>query len=171
MLERRRARRAASGSPCVELACGARLIDSASAAGDDRNALASVQGTAPWCRRSTASDPPRGAARSGRARRRRRPPPVTGLTEQVDGFGPLGPVAADLGGDVGAVPVPADQQGLDVVLGEGAVGVRRPSGRAAGAVRRTTPPCRCAGWPRPGSAPRCSGRGRARVRCSGCRRW
>lgn len=44
-----------------------------------------------------------------------------GFHEAVNRLGTFGPVAAHLGCDVGTVAVPADEQRLDVLLGEGAV--------------------------------------------------
>ena len=78
----------------------------------------------------------------------------------------------DLGGHLGAVPVAADEQVLDVLL-------RRSLPSAMTAVGSSSSDQlgerlrlrRCAGWPRPGSAPRCSGRGAGQFVVLGRRRW
>ena len=168
---------AASSARCCrgrpDRACRVRcLIDSASAAGRRQERLGQrpreqrlgVAGVRRGCRR-------RGAARSATARRRPRPRRVTASTSRCTGSARSAqspPTSAATSGLCRCRRISSDSTSSSVNVPSG---VHRPSGRAGGSVRRRTPPCRCAGWPRPGSAPRCSGRGRGRVRCSGCRRW
>ena len=116
--------------------------------------------------------PSPGAARSATARRRPRPRPATASTRQVVRVRRARPsrrrprLATS-----GLCRCRRMNRCSTSSLVERRRRAARRSGRAAGSARRRTPPCRCAGWRRRGSARRCSGRARGRAGCSGCRCW